>query len=260
MREALDDGTLAEDPAFALGQRELRAVIVSFEHKFIFMKVPKTAGTSVEVFLSQVAGSDAIVTPVKPPEPDHEPRNYESTRANYRGVPAHDARTARRSPGPAAVRGKRPLYFNHMSAQLAHDRIGAKRWNQFFKFCFERNPWDKVISAYFWETRNDAVRPPFDEWIGILGNIKSDRRLYTIDDKLAVDFVGRYETLEADLRTALERSGVTTTVELPRAKGAVRRTDARLVINATADAAIAREFAPEIEQFGYTRPPEIPWE
>lgn len=236
-------------------------MIVSFEHKFIFMKVPKTAGTSVEVFLSQVAGADAIVTPVKPPEPDHQPRNYESTRANIRAAYAHAlgdraafARTR------AAVRGKRPLYFNHMSAQLAHDRIGARRWDQFFKFCFERNPWDKVISAYFWETRNDAVRPPFDEWIDVPGNIKSDRRLYTIDDKVVVDFVGRYEALEIDLRTALERSGVTTTIELPRAKGAVRRTDARLVIDARADAAIAREFAPEIEQFGYARPPEIPWE
>ena len=236
-------------------------MIVSFEHKFIFMKVPKTAGTSVEVFLSQVAGDDAIVTPVKPPEPDHEPRNYESTRANVRAAYAHalpDRAALART--RAAVKGNRPLYFNHMSAQLARDRIGTKRWEQFFKFCFERNPWDKVISSYFWETRNDAVRPPFDEWMNVLGNIKSDRRLYTIDNQTVVDFVGRYEQLEADLRTALERSGVTTTIELPRAKGTVRRTDARLVINAAADAAIAREFAPEIEQFGYTRPPEIPWE
>ena len=106
-----------------------------------------------------------------------------------------------------------------MSAQLARDRIGARRWDQFFKFCFERNPWDKVISAYFWETRQDETRPPFDEWVVQPGNVKSDRRLYTIDGKLAVDFVGRYEDLERDLRAALERAGVTTSIELARAEG-----------------------------------------
>lgn len=236
-------------------------MIVSFEHEFIFMKVPKTAGTSVEVFLSQVAGADAIVTPVKPPEPNHQPRNYENTPANVRAARRHaltDRAAWKRTSN--AVNGNRPLYFNHMSAQLARDRIGSRRWGQFFKFCFERNPWDKVISSYFWETRLEDVRPPFEAWVLEPGNVKSDRRLYTIDDTVVVDFVGCYENLEADLRVALERSGVTTSIELPRAKGAVRRTDARVAITKRADDVICREYGPELEQFEYRRPPEIPWE
>ena len=179
-------------------------MIVSFEHEFIFMKVPKTAGTSVEVVLSQVAGASAIVTPIGPPEAGHEPRNYEST------SPAVIAAYLHSMQGRAAltrtyrtIRGKRRLYFNHMSAQLAKDRIGARRWNRFFKFGFERNPWDKAISAYFWETRKAEVRPPFVDWALEPGNLKSDRRLYTIDNQIAVDFVGRFESLETDLRVAL---------------------------------------------------------
>jgi hypothetical protein len=39
-------------------------VIVDHEHKFIFVKTRKTAGTSVEVFLAPLLGADAIVTPV----------------------------------------------------------------------------------------------------------------------------------------------------------------------------------------------------
>jgi hypothetical protein len=236
-------------------------VIVSFEHEFIFMKVPKTAGTSVEVFLSQVAGTDAIVTPVKPPEPDHEPRNYENTRANVWAARRHsltDRAAWKRTAD--TVKRDRPLYFNHMSAQLARDRIGARRWDRFFKFCFERNPWDKVISQYFWKTRLLDVRPPFETWVLEPKNVKSDRRLYTIDGDVVVDFVGRYEHLEADLRAALERAGVTTTIELPRAKGAVRKTDAPVAITKRADDVICRAYALEIEQLGYTRPPEIPWE
>lgn len=51
-------------------------MILSYAHRFIFLKVPKTAGTSVEIVLSQLAGPDAIVTPVHPPEAGHGPRNY----------------------------------------------------------------------------------------------------------------------------------------------------------------------------------------
>ncbi|MGZ4688926.1 MAG: sulfotransferase family 2 domain-containing protein [Acidimicrobiia bacterium] len=236
-------------------------MIVSFEHEFIFMKVPKTAGTSVEVFLSQVAGASAIVTPIGPPEAGHEARNYESTSSVVVAAYLHSMQgRAALTRTYRTIRGKRPLYFNHMSAQLVKDRIGARRWNRFFKFGFERNPWDKTISSYFWETRKAEVRPPFVDWVLTPGNLKSDRRLYTIDNQVAVDFIGRYETLETDLRVALERAGVTTPIELPRAKGKVRRTDARIAITAAADAVIQREFRTEIEQFGYTRPPEIPWE
>ena len=74
-------GALVEDPGFATWARARvprGAVIVSFEHRFAFIKVQKTAGTSVEVVLSQVAGADAIVTPINPPEAGHQPRNYEA--------------------------------------------------------------------------------------------------------------------------------------------------------------------------------------
>lgn len=38
-------------------------VIVSHEHKFIFMKTRKTASTSVEIALSRVCGERDIITP-----------------------------------------------------------------------------------------------------------------------------------------------------------------------------------------------------
>src|SRR4051794_2759880 len=53
-------------------------MIVSHEHRFIFIKTHKTAGTSVEVALSRVAGEDAIVPPTTPAEPGHRPRNHEA--------------------------------------------------------------------------------------------------------------------------------------------------------------------------------------
>jgi len=208
-------------------------VILSYEHRFAFIKVQKTAGTSVEVFLSPLAGADAIVTPIKPPEAGHEPRNFETGAGDF---------------------------FNHMPASLVRERIGAEQWDGLFRFCFERNPWDKAISFYFWRTKRRTEPPPFEVWATRPGNLVSERDLYMIDGQLAVDFVGRYETLAADLQSVLDRVGVRTSIELPRAKGAHRPAGERTPIGPAVDELIRREFAWEIETFGYTRPEAIPWE
>lgn len=39
------------------------AMIISHQHRFIFVKTLKTAGTSIEVFLSGLCGRDDVVTP-----------------------------------------------------------------------------------------------------------------------------------------------------------------------------------------------------
>src|SRR5436190_5044052 len=49
---------------------------ISHKHKFIFIKTVKTAGTSIEVFLSQHCGPDDVLTLFDPPIEGHQPRNY----------------------------------------------------------------------------------------------------------------------------------------------------------------------------------------
>src|SRR6267142_1926583 len=51
-------------------------MIISHQHKFIFIKTQKTAGTSIEVFLSQQCGPGDIVTPIIPRVEGHQSRNY----------------------------------------------------------------------------------------------------------------------------------------------------------------------------------------
>ena len=39
-------------------------MIISHKHRFIFIKTRKTAGTSIEIFLSQFCDKDDILTPI----------------------------------------------------------------------------------------------------------------------------------------------------------------------------------------------------
>jgi len=44
--------------------------------------------------------------------------------------------------------------MEHMPARKIRRRIGREAWNQYFKFCIARNPWDRVISQYYWRQKD----------------------------------------------------------------------------------------------------------
>lgn len=235
-------------------------MVVSHEHRFIFLKTRKTAGTSVEVFLSGIAGEDAIVTPVEPPEPGHRPRNYRGP-WHYNFLPA-----MRADPGlPEAFlrnpRGRLGLYrhyWNHAPAWLARAKLGEELWDGYFKFCFERNPWDKFVSLYWWATHELAQRPTLEEFVSSPRGLgSSDWPLYTLDGEIAVDAVGRYERLEDDLRSLLGRLGLTAEVELPRAKSNHRGRDDSALLSRQGAERIGELFRHEVEAFGYKCPAEL---
>src|ERR1700686_1801692 len=205
-------------------------MIVSHEHRFIFIKTRKTAGTSIEVALSQIAGDDAIVTPIDPPERQHDPRNYRNHKAAgpelLPGALANPSGRTRPVLGLVRAAGlKRSYdYYNHMPAWLIRAQVGHDTWNTYFKFFFERNPWDKAVSLYSWLARDCTSAPPFEEWLFTATNLISDWSLYSLDEQCAVDAVGQYERLDSELRSFLERVGAPADgLHLPRAKGGVAR-------------------------------------
>ena len=56
-------------------------MIISHAHKFIFLKTKKTAGTSIELALSQLCGPDDVIPPITESDetlraPGSEPRNW----------------------------------------------------------------------------------------------------------------------------------------------------------------------------------------
>ena len=40
-----------------------------------------------------------------------------------------------------------------MPGHEVREKIDKEIWNSYYKFCFERNPWDKTVSNYFWSKK-----------------------------------------------------------------------------------------------------------
>lgn len=145
-------------------------MIVSHKYKFIFIKTIKTAGTSIEVFLSQHCGISDIVTPIYPYVEPHTPRNFEG-------------------------------FYNHMPAHMVRGLLPRSIWDSYFKFCVERNPWDKTVSYYYMNKNRSAGRLSFEEYLD--GNdFPINFPKYTDPsnpNKIIVNRVLYYENLMAEL-------------------------------------------------------------
>jgi hypothetical protein len=213
-------------------------MIINHRYRFIFLKTKKTAGTSVEIALSQYCGPDDIVTRLgSKDEPKRTelgyqgPVNYlvprsewtDRDRAKHLRHAAH--RLKRSLMGKEINLRKEVSYYNHMPAEEVLARIGPETWNGYFKFCFERNPWDRAISAYFWENRNRKRMPDF---YGFLQRMQHEGKLsnfetYAIDGKIAVDEVLLFEQLPAELDRLPGLLGLPGPLALPRTKQQFRR-------------------------------------
>ncbi len=239
-----------------------RLVIVSHDLECVFIKTVKTAGTSVEVLLSPHMGADAIVTPASEVPPEHADRNWRGLgsplRDTWQALNGPPTSRRRRVRAAVARTKRREAYWPHMPAAAVRRRIGRRRWDRYFKFCVERNPWDKTISAYWW-SRSRGRLIGFEDFVfaGGGGGGRSDWDRYSIDGEIAVDLVARYETLDSDMRHVWQVLGLPSVPELSRAKGRHRPEQDPTRISPKASHRIEEVFAREIACFGYECPHEL---
>ena len=211
-------------------------MIVSHEHRLIFLKTRKTAGTSVEIALSRVCGPDDIVTRLATAD--------EELRIAAGGVPAQNHLSP---PLPRAA-------WSHLTARGARQIVGHRVWDDYFTFAVERNPWDAVVSLYYWHHRGQEL-PPFEEFLAtprIASLAAKNARAYRIGGSVAVDRVCRYERLDDELATIWRERGLPGSPDLPQAKAGSRAVRAYrdLYTPATAEL-VAVTFAEMIAELGY---------
>ena len=229
-------------------------MIVSHAHQFIYIKTYKTASTSIEAALAGVCGPDDVITPASDELMVHrEGRRAQNFRLDHPLVPKRSLwRRLLRRP----ERRYHPTvgYYEHMPAWRVRAYLGDDIWNRYYKFTFERNPWDRQVSWYLYKTKSKKSRPTFD------GFLADKRRawvenfdLYSADDNLIVDFVGRYETLSQDFNKAMQAVGLSDRVSLPVTNVSEGRTegDYRSYYNDATRTLMGEWYAREIDLFGY---------
>jgi len=218
-------------------------VLVSFHKRFIYTKTNKTAGTSVEIFFEPYC---------LPPE------GYEQ--AHFRGETVTDY-------GVVGFRGANmpadTIWYNHMPAERVREFLGSEVWDECFKFCTIRNPFDKLVSMYSFQMSRrkqnplspefSAVRRDFLDWVKARRFV-GDKDKYMIDGSVCVDYFIRFENLLNDLAEVCQKLGIERDVsELESFKSRSRVNDQHFseFYDSEARQIVAEAYAFELDRFGY---------
>jgi len=146
-------------------------MLVSHSHKFIFIKTRKVGGSSVEKIIVDNFFDPSIDICTGSPR-DGTPR----TNTNNR--------------------------LGHIPWNLILKEVGSDVWNSYYKFTIERNPWDKIVSQYYWKAKGKGI--PFEKWLEdgnqIAMGLSDWGRYSNIDEgKPVVDQVILYHNLHSEL-------------------------------------------------------------
>ena len=208
-------------------------MLVSYDKQFLFIHIPKTAGTSIRTSLSRYACR---------PESFWENRLLSSVGINVNVI------------GP----WKRKRFRGHCCAADVRRHLPATVFNSLFKFAFVRNPWDLLVSLYNFIPARPKHRYQkrvasmsfadfVNEWT-LRPEIFQARRIRDDHGALLVDFVGFFEDVTRDFEAVCSHIGVNAL--LPRDNRSVHA-DYRDVYTDQLKHLVATRLAEDIEFLGY---------
>lgn len=218
--------------------------MISHELKCIYIHIPKTAGTSVESCFGEHKSMDERL------KQDHR------TLINIKhSVPPWQLGSLSPVKYIKYINQRRKAKRDHVQV------LNAQQFETYFKFAFVRNPWDRVFSWY----RNVMRDPLHQEEL----NVKPDLPfnvfmqehlsqwalrpqtdwLFDENNKIGVDFVGRFENLNEDFQhiASMLKLG---DIELPNFLDSGKPEYRDAYDNKTKDV-IYQKYKKEIELFNY---------
>lgn len=155
----------------------------------------------------------------------------------------------------------------HASARVIRATLGPALFDGCFRFAFVRNPWDLLVSLYHYNLQNagaeghaEAARYADFRGYALAAAARPGGLFAQLDMILGedlrpiVNFVGRFERLQADFDFVCDRLGLARAV-LERVN-ASRHRPWPAYYDRASFAAVAAAAAPEIKAFGYPDRPE----
>lgn len=174
-----------------------KAILIFLRSKgLIFLKTKKTGSTSFEIALSRHANLNDVVTPIT--------------------VKDELIRSELGFPGPRNFQKKSPnsefKVTNHSTASQVRAFVGENLWKTSQKIAIVRNPFDRIISRYYWDKKNSLQSTGIQDFRRWLVNntelLAENESIYLQNGVSVLDFAIKYEDLIRDSRDAVSRVGI----------------------------------------------------
>ena len=250
-------------------------MIVSHKYRFIFIHCRKTAGSSVKLALYPSLGDDDIVIGSL-----HEilaagfqlnQKASSDLKTPKAAVFYCAARAIGKNHGEAVNIAIKRIYTNKLSKNPPHPTASEASlylqdvWSSYYKFGFVRNPYEQVASDYYWRLRSTKKSFSFAEFVESLAARESDSGIVhrgaasnwdmlTIDDKIAVDRIGKYEHLNDDFHAICQHLGLSGVDLEKRSKVGGFRSEYGHLYTDKEKQTVADIYRKEIELFDYQFP------
>lgn len=171
---------------------------VNHDLKAIFIHVHKTGGTYISYMLHKYYGF----------------KNYYLRRPDHDTFCFNNKKNKKYINYENRVHGVL-MYYKTSPFINKKMNMNHSKWNSYYKFCFIRNPYDKIISA--WNHIN-RYKIPFSNYLNLI-NICNDveymhmfmpqvRNIIDEKGKININFIGKFENLENDFQTILKNIGI----------------------------------------------------
>jgi hypothetical protein len=178
-------------------------MIVLHKEKIIALKARKVGGTSFEIALSRYADEKSIITPIIDEDEMLRsqlcftaPQNYQYTNDELKKLPF-----SIKIQMPLSKK-KRFKFYNHMPAALIKKRLGDHIWSTYTKVAIIRNPFDYMVSSFFWElkTKKNKFNVSFEEYVlKKRKKLFANDKIYKIDNENIINHMIRYDKSEQDM-------------------------------------------------------------
>ena len=170
-------------------------VLVSYAHKFIFVKTHKTASTSTEMYF------EPFCSP-----PEHVVDITTAVRVSDHGIV-----------GSRNIKFEElPYWEGHAGARKIKEGLPQDVWDNSLKITTCRNPFTRAVSKFFFRMRlglvpvllsKSEIAQAFRDFVHS-EKFKSDFFRVHINKRFVIDHIVRYETLSQDLENLADQLGL----------------------------------------------------